>query len=287
MQERTPRLVRISQAVMIQHTLFSLPFAAAALLLETDGLIPWSKVLLIFLALFGARNGANALNRLIDHHIDGRNERTQGRDLPSGRLKRSELWVFTLFCLSLLSFSAYLLNPLCFALLPVALAMIFLYSYTKRFTSLCHYILGITVAIAPMGTLLALNGFFRFDYFLIAAAVALWVAGFDIIYACQDIDFDRREGLYSIPSRYGMKRALAIAAVSHAAAWALLVWWGYTYGVGLWYYAGCMFIALLLIVEHVLVAPQKMKHITRAAYHINEVIGVLFFLFTLAEVFIG
>jgi len=286
MREGTPRLIRISQAVMIQHTLFSLPFAAGALLLETGGIIPWAKVLLIFLALFGARNGANALNRLVDHHIDSRNERTQGRDLPSGRLRRIDLWVFTLLCLLLLIISAYLLNPLCFALLPAALAMIGIYSYTKRFTSLCHYILGLTVAIAPMGTLLALNGFFRFDYFLIAAAVALWVAGFDIIYACQDIEFDRREGLHSIPARFGMKRALSIAAASHTSAWVLFLLWGYTYDVRLWYYTGCMVIALLLVVEHLLVAPQKMKHITRAAYHINELVGVLFFLFTAAEVYI-
>ncbi len=284
MKEATPRLIRISQAVMIQHTLFSLPFAAAALLLETEGVIPWGKVALIFLALFGARNGANALNRLIDHHIDARNERTQGRDLPSGRLERKDLWAFTLFCLLLLSVSAYLLNPLCFALLPVALAMIILYSYTKRFTFLCHYFLGATVAIAPMGTLLALNGAFKLSYFLIAAAVALWVAGFDIIYACQDIEFDRKEGLHSVPARFGMRGALIVAALSHTAAWGLFVLWGYTYGVGLWYYAGCAAIAVLLFIEHALVAPQKMKHITRAAYHINEVVGVLFFVFTLLEV---
>ncbi len=286
MRENPPRLIRISQAVMIQHTLFSLPFAAAALLFETGGVIPVRKVILIFLALFGARNGANALNRLIDHHIDARNKRTENRDLPSGRLERKDLWVFALFCLLLLAVSAYLLNPLCFALLPVALAMIIIYSYTKRFTYLCHYVLGATVAIAPMGTLLALNGFFRFDYFLIAAAVALWVAGFDIIYACQDIEFDREEGLHSIPSRFGMKNALILAALSHAAAWLLFILWGFSYGVGPLYYTGCAVIALLLVIEHAIVAPGKMKHITKAAYHINEAVGVIFFLFAALEVYI-
>ncbi|MHC1693160.1 MAG: UbiA-like polyprenyltransferase [Sphaerochaetaceae bacterium] len=276
----------IAQAVMIQHTLFSLPFAVSALLLETGGHPPLAKLLWILLAIFGARNGANALNRLVDHTIDAQNPRTRNRDLPSGRLKRVDLWIFSALCGGLLIVSAFMLNPLCAWLLPVALVMILAYSYTKRFTWLCHYFLGITVAIAPMGTLLAIAGRFEFRYFILAAAVALWVAGFDIIYACQDIDFDRSQHLHSVPARFGMKTALRVAALGHVCSWLFLVVWGTAYTVGLWYYAGCAVVAVLLIVENVLVAPGHLKHVTAAAYHINEIVGVLFLLFTILEVYI-
>jgi 4-hydroxybenzoate polyprenyltransferase len=278
--------LKIAQAVMIQHTLFSLPFAAAALLLETGGVIPSQKLLWVFLAILGARNGANALNRLIDHHIDAINPRTEGRDLPSGRLKRLDLWLFTVGCLLLLVVSTCMLNVLCVALLPVALAMVVIYSYTKRFTALCHYFLGATVAIAPMGTLLALNGSFKFSYFVVSAAVATWVAGFDIIYATQDIAFDREQGLHSIPAKFGAKKALVIASLSHLVSFSLLVFWGTFYQVGLWYYVGCLSVGVLLFVENALVAPGKLKHVTTAAYHINEIVSVLFFVFVVLEVYL-
>ena len=278
--------VRIAQSVMIQHTLFSLPFAAAALLLETQGVLPYEKLLWIFLAIFGGRNAANALNRLIDHALDAKNPRTQKRDLPTGKLKRWDLVVFTILCLVLLVFSTFMLNTLCLILLPIALAMIFSYSYTKRFTYLCHYLLGLTVAIAPMGTLLALNGAFKMSYFVISLAVALWVAGFDVIYATQDIKFDQSEGLYSIPARFGAKKALQIASFSHMVSFLLLLFWGYLYGVGLFYYFGCAVVGVLLIIESALVAPEKLKHVTTASYHINEIVSVLFFVFVVLEVYL-
>ncbi|MFA6784840.1 MAG: 4-hydroxybenzoate octaprenyltransferase [Sphaerochaeta sp.] len=278
--------VKIAQAVMIQHTLFSLPFAAAALVLESKGVLPYEKMLWIFLAIFGGRNAANALNRLIDHALDAKNPRTQKRDLPSGRLKRWDLMVFTSLCLILLVFSTFMLNTLCLFLLPLALIMIFSYSYTKRFTYLCHYILGLTVAIAPMGTLLALNGAFKVSFFVISSAVALWVAGFDIIYATQDIQFDRNEGLYSIPARFGAKKALFVASVSHLLSFLLLLLWGYLYSVGIIYYIGCVVVGVLLICESALVAPEKLKHVTTASYHINEIVSVLFFVFVVLEVYL-
>ncbi len=278
--------VKIAQSVMIQHTLFSLPFAASALLLETSGVLPSQKLLWIFLAILGARNGANALNRLVDHRIDALNPRTATRDLPSGNLKRVDLWIFTLFCIALLIVSTAMLNWLCVALLPVALAMIITYSFTKRFTPLCHYFLGATVAIAPMGTLLALNGAFKLSYFIIAAAVAFWVAGFDIIYATQDVEFDRQHNLHSIPAKFGVKDGLLIASLSHLIAFILLILWGVSYHVGLWYYIGCSLVALLLLIENYLVAPGKLTHVTTAAYHINEIVSVLFFVFVLLEVYL-
>jgi len=270
---------------MIQHTLFSLPFAASALLLETGGVVPTQKLLWILLAILGARNGANALNRLVDHSLDALNPRTEGRHLPSGRLKRLDLWIFAFCCILLLIVSTFMLNWLCVALLPLALGMVFAYSYTKRFTWLCHYFLGATVAIAPMGTLLALNGAFKLSYFIIFAAVATWVAGFDIIYATQDIEFDREQGLYSIPARFGARKALAIASVSHLVSFLLLVVWGSFYQVGYWYYIGCLAAGSLLFIENALVAPGKFKHVTAAAYHINEIVSVLFLVFVILEVY--
>jgi 4-hydroxybenzoate polyprenyltransferase len=279
--------VKIAKSVMIQHTLFSLPFAASALLLETSGVLPADKLLWIFLAIIGARNGANALNRLIDHRIDALNPRTATRDLPSGNLKRIDLWIFTIICIALLLVSTWMLNWLCVVLLPVALAMIITYSFTKRFTPLCHYFLGVTVAIAPMGTLLALNGAFKVSYFIIASAVAFWVAGFDIIYATQDIEFDRQHQLHSIPAKFGAKKGLLIAALSHLVAFILLILWGVSYDVSLWYYLGCAVVGLLLFIENALVAPGKLKHVTTAAYHINEIVSVLFFVFVLLEVYLS
>jgi 4-hydroxybenzoate polyprenyltransferase len=182
--------------------------------------------------------------------------------------------------------STFMLNWLCVAILPIALAMVVFYSYTKRFTWLCHYFLGATVAIAPMGTLLALNGAFKLSYFVISAAVATWVAGFDIIYATQDIEFDREEGLHSIPSRFGAKKALAIASISHLMSLSLLVIWGSFYHVGLWYYLGCVIVGSLLFVENALVAPGKLKHVTTAAYHINEIVSVLFLISIILEVYL-
>ena len=271
---------------MIQHTLFSLPFAASALLLETGGVVPSQKLLWIFLAILGARNGANALNRLVDHSLDAKNPRTAERHLPSGRLSRLDLWIFAIVCILLLIGSTCMLNWLCVALLPVALAMVFAYSYTKRFTWLCHYFLGATVAIAPMGTLLALNGAFKLSYFIVSAAVAVWVAGFDIIYATQDIAFDRAQGLYSIPARFGAKKALYIAAFSHLVSFVFLVLWGISYQVGPWYYVGCCAVGSLLFVENALVAPGRLKHVTTAAYHINEIVSVLFLAFVVLEVYL-
>jgi 4-hydroxybenzoate polyprenyltransferase len=271
---------------MIQHTLFSLPFAASALLLETGGILPTVKLLWIFLAIIGARNAANALNRLIDHRLDAKNPRTEGRDLPSGRLKRLDLWLFAIGCLLLFIVSTFMLNVLCLVLLPVALAMVFAYSYTKRFTALCHYFLGATVAIAPMGTLLAVNGAFKPEYFVISAAVALWVGGFDIIYATQDIEFDREQGLHSIPAKFGAKKALFIASLSHLVSFTLLIFWGTFYQVGPLYYVGCILVGVLLVFENALVAPGRLKHVTLAAYHINEIVSVMFFVFVALEVYL-
>jgi 4-hydroxybenzoate polyprenyltransferase len=277
----------LSNAVMIQHTLFSLPFAVGVLLLESQGVIPWEKTIWIILAIIGARNGANALNRLTDHRIDAANPRTQNRHLPAGKLSRRDLWMLTIGCGVLLILSAAMLGRLPLLLLPAAAGIIVLYSYSKRFTYLSHFILGAAVAIAPMGTLIALTDSIQIRFFPVPAAVALWVAGFDIIYACQDYTFDRDYGLHSVPARFGIRAAMVISALSHLGTLAAFALLSYYYDLGLIFWIGFLVIAVLLIIEHMIVAPRELRHIDTASYHINEAVGILFMITLILEVYLS
>ena len=271
------RLALVGDAVMIRHTLFSLPFALTAVLLETGGHPPVSKLLWIVVAATGARNAANALNRIIDQNIDAKNPRTAGRPLPAGKLSRKELWLFAGSMLALLILGTAMLNPLCIILLPLAAILVFGYSYTKRFTWLCHYWLGITCSAATMGAFLGISGEFHLRYFPFVAGVALWVAGFDILYALQDIEFDRGQKLHSVPARFGAQGARIIAAASHLAASAgfasLLFFWPQTGAGTIVALTACVF---LLAAEHLVALGDTEKHIRIAAYGINEIIPVLF-----------
>jgi 4-hydroxybenzoate polyprenyltransferase len=270
------RLGAVGDAVMIRHTLFSLPFALAAVLLETDGHPPAAKLLWIVVAAFGARNGANALNRLIDLEIDARNPRTASRPLVTGAVSRRELIVFTTIMLGLLILGATMLNLLCLALLPAAGILVFGYSYTKRFTWLCHYWLGVACSAATMGAFLGLSGQFHLRYFPMVGGVALWVAGFDIIYALQDIEFDKAEGLESVPARFGDRGARLIAAASHLGAIAglssVLYFWKST-GIGT--VIALAICVALLAAEHILASRVTERHIRVAAYGINEIIPAI------------
>ena len=271
------RLGMIGDSVMITHTLFSLPFVVAAILLETGGRPPAAKLLWIIVAAFGARNAANALNRIIDRDIDAKNPRTADRHLPSGKLAPRELWIFTFAMLALLVLGAAMLNLLCLALLPAAGILLFGYSYTKRFTWLSHYWLGVACSAATMGAFLGISGAFHFRYFPLTAGVALWVAGFDIIYALQDIEFDRKEHLHSIPARFGETYARIIAAASHLGAFAgfasIYLFWD---SPGFFTAIGLAFCFVLLIAEH-LIAAQKTQHrIKLAAYTLNQIIPIVY-----------
>jgi len=271
------RLALVGDAVMIRHTLFSLPFAVTAVLLETGGRPSAAKLFWIVVAAFGARNAANALNRLVDHRIDAKNPRTAGRHLPKGTLSRKELWAFTAAMLALLVLGAAMLNPLCLALLPAAGFLVAGYSYTKRFTWFCHFWLGLTCSAATMGAFLGVSGAFHFRYFPLVAGVALWVAGFDILYAVQDIVFDRGEKLRSIPARFGEKGARIIAAGCHLLAAlglaSVLLFWPAAGAVTVVTLLAC---ASLLAAEHVIALGGTEKHVKIAAYGINEIIPLLF-----------
>ncbi|MBU0926384.1 MAG: putative 4-hydroxybenzoate polyprenyltransferase [Spirochaetes bacterium] len=276
----------IGDAVIVRHTLFSLPFALVAILLETGGRLQPRPLLLIVLAAASARNAANALNRVVDAEIDARNPRTAGRHLPTGRLSKRELLAFAGVMIALLVASAFMLNWLCVALLPVAAVLVGGYSYTKHFTWLCHYWLGVACAAAPMGAFVALAGRFEFRYFVLAGAVALWVAGFDILYALQDIDFDRREGVRSIPARFGAPGARAVSALSHAGTVAglaaLPLFWDLSWAYG----AGVAIAAALLIAEHVVVRGGTERHVRIASYSINEVLPLVMLAATALDVYL-
>jgi 4-hydroxybenzoate polyprenyltransferase len=270
------KLKTIADAVIFRHSLFSLPFAIAAVLLETEGRPSLWKLAWIVVAVLAGRNMANALNRIIDKDIDAANPRTASRHLPSGKLEDRDLWIFTAATGALLVLAAAMLGPICVILLPVAGLMVLGYSFTKRFTWLCHYWLGATCAIAVMGSFVALSGrVFALRYFALSAAVALWVAGFDIIYALQDIEVDRAQGLHSIPERFGAKRARLIAGASHLGTITALALVPLFWKTGAAYIVGVGLAAALIAAEHIVALGGTERHIRVAAYGINEIIPIV------------
>lgn len=260
---------------MFSHTLFSLPFAMIAMFLAAEGLPEIRLFFWILVALFAGRNGANALNRYVDRRYDARNPRTAHRHLPSGAVSSTEALLLTAFCYAVFVGAAAMINPLCLMLSPVALALFTLYSFTKRFTWLCHVILGITCAGAPVGAWLAVRGTFDLVPLWIAALVTCWIAGFDIIYGTQDIAFDRQVGLHSIPARFGLKGALWIARGLHTVMWLGLIGLSWITPLGWPYLIGVLISGLLLVTEHRLVDPSHRKKMNAASYHLNQIISML------------
>ncbi len=284
----------LSRAVMMEHTLFSLPLAVSAFMMESGGRPGWWKVLWIVAAVFGARNAANALNRLVDREIDKANPRTADRDLPAGRVTERALWAFTLFCGALLLVAAFMLNPLCLALVPVAAILIGGYSFTKRFTALCHYWLGATCSAATMGSFLAFGGRFELRYFPLTIAAALWVAGFDIIYALQDIEHDREAGLHSMPALLGRRGALLLAALTHLGTIFFFTMNFFFFPLRFWYIAGVVIAGGILVLEHVLAWKGSTRDRNRdvvlipfAAYKLNQILSPLFMLFVLLDIYLS
>lgn len=274
--------------VKFSHSVFALPFAlsGAALAAAQHG-VSWRQVFWILVAMVGARNAAMGFNRLADQAIDARNPRTAGRELPRGVLSRGAVWTFTLALAGLFVLAAVQLNTACAILAPIALVVIFGYSYTKRFTWASHLVLGLALGIAPVGGWLAIAGRLAAEPLLLAGAVLVWVAGFDVIYACQDVAFDRSAGLHSIPSRFGVRGALLTARVLHAAALALLAAVGVTAQLHPIYWAGLAVIAGLLAWEHRLLRPDDLSKVGTAFFNANGLISVVYFLVVLASLWLG
>ena len=276
------RVLAYGRMIKFSHSVFALPFAFTSLVVAAGpGLRPFT-VLWILMAMVGARSAAMGFNRLADQWIDARNPRTAVRELPRGLLSRAEVWAFVVVSASALVLAAGMLNPLCLALSPVALAVVFGYSYTKRFTPLSHLVLGLALAIAPVGAWLAVRGAFAVEPIVLGSAVLCWVAGFDTIYACQDADFDRREGLRSIPAWLGIARALLVAKVLHVAAVGLLTSLYCITGLHPLYLVGVVGVAALLAYEHSLVRPDDLSRVDLAFFTLNGWISVLYLVVTAA-----
>lgn len=273
------RLVLTLQMIKFEHTIFALPFAFLGAILAQRGLPGGETCLWIVGAMVGARSAAMAFNRLVDRRQDRLNPRTAGRELPRGLLKPGFVTGFILASAGLFFCSAWMLNPLALLLSPPALAVILIYSYTKRFTSLSHLFLGLSLAIAPVGGWVAVRGDLSADPFFLAAAVLLWVAGFDIIYSCQDVDFDRRMGLHSIPGRVGVAAALKISALLHAGMAAILGYAFFFFGLGLVSWAGLVLVTAVLIYEHRIVSSSDLSRINAAFFTANGVISLGLLLF--------
>lgn len=275
------------EMIKFEHTIFALPFAFMGALLGsvvTNGELPnWGQIGWIVLAMVGARSAAMGLNRLIDKAIDQKNPRTANRALPAGLLTTGEVILFILFSFALLFVATLNLSRLAAQLLPVAVFMLVFYSYTKRFTWACHLVLGLTLALAPLGGWVAVTGSINLAAIVLYASVAFWTAGFDVIYACQDAEHDRKEGLYSIPSRFGIGAALQIARIFHIITAAGLLSLFLITELSWWYLAGLVVSYVILFYEHSIVSPNDLSRLNTAFFTMNGALSVVVFCFTFLD----
>ena len=273
------RVLLVLEMIKFEHTVFALPFAFLGAFLAAQGFPGWRVSGLVILAMVGARSCAMAFNRLVDVPYDAANPRTSGRALPRGLISRSFVAAFTVVSAVVFVLAAWMLNELAFYLSPIALLVVLAYSYTKRFTVLSHLFLGLSLGISPVGGWVAVRGALDIEPLILAAAVMFWVAGFDIIYACQDIEFDRRAGLYSLPARFGVKNSLRISALFHLVMVVLLVVvfaWSELTAVS---WLGLFCVALALIYEHSLVKPNDLSRVNAAFFTINGIVSLALFVF--------
>ncbi|CAM4318485.1 UbiA-like polyprenyltransferase [Saccharibacillus endophyticus] len=275
------------EMIKIEHTLFALPFAFMGMLLGSvviNGHLPsWAQAGWILLAMIGARSAAMGMNRLIDRYIDAKNPRTEKRAIPAGLLKTSEVAIFVVVFLGLFLWATWELSRFALTLFPIALALILLYSYTKRFTWLCHIVLGATIALAPLGGWAAVTDSFSWSSLVFYVAIAFWTAGFDVIYACDDIDFDRKEGIYSIPSRFGLEKALKIAQGFHVVTAIGLISLVFITPLGWWYAAGVVIACSILFYQHRIVKPSDLSRVQTAFFTMNSWLSSIVFVFTLID----
>lgn len=275
------------QMIKFEHTIFALPFAFMGALLGSvvmfDKLPSWSQIGWIVVAMFGARSAAMGLNRLIDRISDAKNPRTAGRAIPAGLLRIGEVVIFIAISFILLFWAAFKLNPLSAKLLPIAVFLLVLYSFTKRFTWACHLILGLTIALAPLGGWVAVTGSVNWTSMVFYFTIVFWTAGFDVIYSCQDVEFDIKEGLYSIPVRFGVEHALVIARVFHILTAIGFVSLLFITDLSWWYVAGMIIAYIILFYEHYIVSPSDLSRLQTAFFTMNGVLSIVVFSFTLID----
>ncbi|AIQ25142.1 4-hydroxybenzoate octaprenyltransferase [Paenibacillus sp. VTT E-133280] len=275
------------QMIKFEHTVFALPFAFMGALLGSvvmnDSLPSWSQIGWIVIAMFGARSAAMGLNRLIDRISDAKNPRTAGRAIPAGLLKIGEVVIFIGISFFLLFWAAFKLNPLSAKLLPIAVFLLVIYSFTKRFTWACHLILGLTIALAPLGGWVAVTGSVNWTSMVFYFTIVFWTAGFDVIYSCQDVEFDLKEGLKSIPVRFGVQGALVIARVFHILTAIGFVSLLFLTDLSWWYVAGMILAYIILFYEHYIVSPSDLSRLQTAFFTMNGVLSIVVFSFTLID----
>ena len=277
------RLRTVLEMINFEHSIFALPFALTGALLAarftSHGWPTWKQLLWIVVAMIAARSSAMTINRIADLRYDKENPRTAQRALATGALSTSFAWAFTIAAIALFFLAAWLLNPLALKLAPVALVILFFYSYTKRFTNWSHLFLGFALGISPAAAWIAVTGHLDLHMLILCAAVTLWVGGFDVLYACQDVDFDRRAGLFSIPKRFGIASALTIARVMHIGVAALLAWLAASFSLPWPAWAGIAVVAALLVYEHSLVKADDLSKLDAAFFAMNGYISISFLLF--------
>ena len=278
------KIAAYGRMIKFSHTVFALPFALAAIVLagrHTPVTVYTASWILV--AMITARSAAMGFNRITDAKIDARNPRTAQREIPSGKLSRKAAVVFVTVSAMLFILAAGMLGELCLLLSGPVLAVLFLYSYTKRFTWLAHLYLGFSIALAPLGAWIALTNRFSWSILLLSFALMTYITGFDILYACQDIRFDKREGLFSIPAKFGIQKALIAAKIVHFISWCFFIWLWHAFNLGLIYFCTALFIGILLIVEHRLVHPDDLSRINLAFFHVNSALSVMLFLGILVD----
>jgi 4-hydroxybenzoate polyprenyltransferase len=269
-----------------EHSVFALPFALCGAMLAADGVPSLRQLLWIIVCMVSARSAAMAFNRLADHELDGANPRTKMRALPAGHLSRQFVMAFIVVSCTIFVIGASQLNRLTLLLSPVALAVVMIYSYTKRFTRWSHLVLGFALGIAPSAAWIAVRGSLDPRILILTAAVTCWVGGFDVLYACQDYEFDRETGLHSVPRYFGIKNALLTARLLHVLMLALLVGLVITFHLGWIAFAGVVAVAILLGYEHSLVSHDDLSKLDAAFFTMNGVISVMFFFSIAAAVLI-
>jgi 4-hydroxybenzoate polyprenyltransferase len=272
------------EMIKFAHTIFALPFAFTAAVLAARGLPTLYQTFWIVVAMVGGRTTAMGLNRIIDAEIDAKNPRTKGRAIPAGLIDKGTVLVFVIIGILFLVYAAYMLNPLCLYLSPVILFFLALYSFCKRFTALAHIVLGICIAFAPLGAWVAIQGKIEGPALLLAGSVVFWLAGFDTLYALQDLDFDRAHGLHSIPVRLGVAGSLWIARIFHVVMLALLVALYATMGLGVFFLIGAGITAALLFYEHWLLRTGDLTKLDMAFFNMNGYISINIFVFTLIDI---
>ena len=280
------KIVSILDLIKFSHTLFSFPFAVMSAFLAAGGFPGLKQLLLILAALITARSAAMSFNRLVDTAYDMHNPRTAYRVELQKKIGRRYLWVFTILCIVLFVFCAWMLNQLAFFMSPLAALIIFGCSYTKRFPHLSHFILGLALGLSPIGAWVGIQGTLTATPFLLAFAVVLWTAGFDIIYACQDLEHDVKSGLYSIPKKLGIRGALILSAVLHLFMVGVLLAVSHYTGLGIVYTIGVSIVAALLLYEHSLVKPKDLSRINTAFFTVNGIISVGLMGITLIDIFV-